>query len=236
MSIITVIQISQTILFKPYCQSAFLNKNELIKPNSFTLRISTSDEYVTTSGVCARFFCSTNIFDVIWISSYTSVMYHGNSQVQEQAHFGGCEGFCPNFPKLARRKLQRKWPQINRLHFISIWANFSNQSTSSTILPKFTPNLPEFPLTCPKKLNKHHLQKTKHLPFEFGRHFCKIKEQEEILRRFSHTLPKFTQILPGFSLNQNLWGCACIPCTPTSYTTVKINGSAFVAWLIYVTE
>jgi len=33
-------------------------------------------------------------------------------------------------------------------------------------------------------------------------------------------LPKFLEILPKFSTNQNFWGCACTPCTPVSYTSV----------------
>jgi len=42
-------------------------------------------------------------------------------------------------------------------------------------------------------------KKNKHLHFDFGHHFCKIKAHKAILRRFSHILPKFTQILPRFS-------------------------------------
>jgi len=29
----------------------------------------------------------------------------------------------------------------------------------------------------------------------------------------------FSGILPGFSPNQNFWGCSCTPYTPASYTT-----------------
>jgi len=32
--------------------------------------------------------------------------------------------------------------------------------------------------------------------------------------------PEFTGILPGFSTNQNFWGCACILCTHPSYTII----------------
>jgi len=71
-------------------------------------------------------------------------------------------------------------------------AFFSNQSTSDTIFAQISPNLPE------KELKKHDLQKKKRLYFDFGRHFCKIKAYKAILRRFSHILPKFTQILSGF--------------------------------------
>jgi len=34
----------------------------------------------------------------------------------------------------------------------------------------------------------------KRLHFDFGCHFCKIKAHSEILRTFSHILPKFPQI------------------------------------------
>jgi len=51
----------------------------------------------------------------------------------------------------------------------------------------------------------------KRLHFDVGCHFCKIKAHVAILRRFSHILPKFPQIFPGFSP-----GCSC---TPVSYTS-----------------
>jgi len=43
-------------------------------------------------------------------------------------------------------------------------------------------------------------------------------------------------IFPGFSANQNFWGCACIPCTPTSNTTafhnsITCNFMAYQDWL-----
>jgi len=41
-------------------------------------------------------------------------------------------------------------------------------------------------------------KKKKRLHFDFGRHFCKIEAYKAILRRFSHILTKFTQILSGF--------------------------------------
>jgi len=49
-----------------------------------------------------------------------------------------------------------------------------------------------------------------------GRHFCSD------FRDFAQSvkiLPRFSGILPGFSANQNFWGHACTPFTPTSYTT-----------------
>jgi len=49
--------------------------------------------------------------------------------------------------------------------------------------------------------------------FNFGAIF-KINAHTAILRRFSRILPKFLQILLGFSPNQKFWGCACNPCNP----------------------
>jgi len=50
-----------------------------------------------------------------------------------------------------------------------------------------------------------------------GRHF--LPRFSGILPRFLGILPRFSGILREFSSNQNFWGCACTPCTPTSYTT-----------------
>jgi len=41
------------------------------------------------------------------------------------------------------------------------------------------------------------------------------------LSSFSGMLRRFSKILPGFSPNQNIWGSACTPCTPASYTTAS---------------
>ena len=91
---------------------------------------------------------------------------------------GGAKDFCPNFPKLARKKLQTK-----RLHFISFWAHFLQ------IKAHQAPFLPKFTLTCPKKAKK--LPPKKRMHFDFGRHFLKINTHQAILRRFSHILRKF---------------------------------------------
>ena len=85
----------------------------------------------------------------------------------------------------------KKW-----LHFIPFWAHFFQikelQAPFSHKFAQISPNLPE------KELKKYDLQKKKRLHFDFGSHFCKIKAQKAILRRFSHILPKFTHILPRF--------------------------------------
>ena len=57
--------------------------------------------------------------------------------------FGGAKDFRLNFPKLARKKLQRKWPPEKRLHFLVHF--FKSKHNSSTIveLAQISPNLPE---------------------------------------------------------------------------------------------
>jgi len=116
--------------------------------------------------------------------------------------------------------------------FHSILGAFlQSKALQAPFLPKFPPNLPKFPWTCPKNNWKNMTsKKKKRLHFDFGRHFCKIKAHKAILRRCSHILPKFTQIFPGFSWNQNLWGWAPTPCTPASYTTgLKLASKNFHA-------
>jgi len=41
----------------------------------------------------------------------------------------------------------------------------------------------------------------------------------EVKQRWAIFLPGFSGLLPRFLANQNFWGCACSPCTPTSNTT-----------------
>ena len=101
--------------------------------------------------------------------------------------FGGAKDFAQisrNLPeKNSRENHLKEW-----LHFILFRAHFFQiKALQAPFLPKFT-------LTC----QKYDLQKKKRLHFDFGRHFCIIKAQKAILRRLSHILPKFTQILPAF--------------------------------------
>jgi len=97
----------------------------------------------------------------------------------------------PNVPEKNSKEnyLQKKG---KRLHFISCWAHFFNV---------FALTSPKFPQLARKELYKNmisKLNKKKRLHFDFGCHFCKIKARTAILRRFSHILPKFPQILPRF--------------------------------------
>jgi len=101
-----------------------------------------------------------------------------------------------NFPeKNSKENHLKEW-----LHFIPFREHFFQiKALQAPFLPKFPPNLPKFPPTCPKKNWRNMTsKKKKRLHFDFGRHFCKIKAQKAILRRFSHILPKFAQILPEF--------------------------------------
>ena len=126
--------------------------------------------------------------------------------------FGGAKDFCPNFPKLARKILQRKWPPKNDCISFHVCHIFSSQSTSSTIFarisPKFaqiSPNLPE------KNLIKTWPQKTS-LHFYLECYFCKIEAQKAILQRHSHILPKFPhRFCPDFHQIKNFGGALASP-------------------------
>ena len=112
--------------------------------------------------------------------------------------FGGAK----DFTKISRNSPEKNCKKITAkkwLHFIPFRAHFFQiKALQAPFLPKFPPNLPKFPLTCPRKnwRNMTSKKKKKHLHFHFGCHFC--KNHKAILRRFSHILPKFTQIFPGF--------------------------------------
>jgi len=57
-------------------------------------------------------------------------------------------------------------------------------------------------------------------PYNFGGHFFQTKAcWAPFLPRFPRILPHFSRISARFSPNQNFWGCACIPYTPTSNTS-----------------
>jgi len=50
----------------------------------------------------------------------------------------------------------------------------------------------------------------------FARIFMEFAQSFRDFRKFSQILPRFPLILPGFSPNQNLWGCACTPVSDTT--------------------
>jgi len=45
----------------------------------------------------------------------------------------------------------------------------------------------------------------------------------EVKQRWAPLIPVFSGLLPRFSANQNIWGCACNPWTPTSNATTFHN-------------
>ena len=62
----------------------------------------------------------------------------------------------------------------------------------------------------------------KSLQYDFEHHFFQIKARPApFLPRFPCIFRGFSGILPGFSPNQNFWGCACNPCTPAFCTTYR---------------
>jgi len=68
-------------------------------------------------------------------------------------------------------------------------AFFSNQSISSTTFTQISPKRAQISPNLPEK--------TSALPF-WALFFKQNKAHQAILRRFTHILPKFPQILPGF--------------------------------------
>ena len=53
-----------------------------------------------------------------------------------------------------------------------------------------------------------------------------------ILHVILRILPKFSGILPGFSTNQNLWGCACTPVPPPPTPLVKKETHTWRQWWV----
>jgi len=107
--------------------------------------------------------------------------------------FASAKEFCPNFPKLTLKKLQ-KLPPKKRLHFILFWAHFFQiKAHQALILPKFPSNLPKFPLTCPKKTKKMtSKQKTSAFWF-FPSIFTKVSSN------FAKVFTHFSQISADFA-------------------------------------
>jgi len=131
--------------------------------------------------------------------------------VWEQANFWGCEDFCPNFPKLARK---------------SCCATFAYKFFPTKIMKTFfgvTSKTRGLHLFFYKCWSPFFAVKQRWSPFLHGvfRDFACFSG---ILPRFSGILPKFLGISPGFSTNQNFWGCAC---TPAAYTTGPGHHQAF---------
>jgi len=103
--------------------------------------------------------------------------------------FLGCERFCPNFPRLARKVF---------------WATSAyNFSPTKVVKASFWCN---------------HQKKGLH------GFLCKPRVPFFVVKQsWAPFSPGFSGLLARFSTNQNFWGCACNPCTPTSNTIVFHN-------------
>jgi len=114
------------------------------------------------------------------------------------SHFGAPAigvGFSHKFPQTCPKKTpQKTTSKKTRLHFFSCWAHFLNQRTlQAPFLPKFSPNFPTFPLTCPKY--KLDLQiKTSALSF-----WVPFLWNQSTCRDFANVFTNFAQISTDFA-------------------------------------
>ena len=142
--------------------------------------------------------------------------------------------FSETCPKNSKENDLKKW-----LHFIPFGALFFQiKALEAQFLPKFTPNLPKFPLTCPKKNWRNMTSKKRNVcTLISGAIFAKSKHIERFcegrhtfcpnLHRFC---PDFKGFFPDFHQNQNFLGWASTPFTPTCYTTgLKLASKNFHA-------
>ena len=109
------------------------------------------------------------------------------------------------------------------------WAHFfKSKHFKHHFCPDFPQTCLNFPQLARKRYNKN-MTSQKSMHFEFRRHFCEIKAHTAILRRFSHILPKFPQIFPGFSPNQKFWGTLAprAPPPPTPVFASQSKGIQF---------
>ena len=105
--------------------------------------------------------------------------------------FGGAKDFCPNFPKLTWKKLQRKWPPKKTVHL------FKSKHNSSTIveLAQISPNLSEnskIKTWPPKEKNVCTLI--------LGAIFVKSKHIHDFCEGIHTFYPNFHRFCPHFKL------------------------------------
>ena len=118
--------------------------------------------------------------------------------------FGGAKDFCPNFPKLVRKNVSPLF-----VHCMNTVFQMTFKKTSSC----------HFGRHCLKSKQNGAQIKAPFLHFQgVCRDFQKVCEG---FHRFCPDFHGFSDVLPGFLPNQNVWGCACTPCTPASHTTVE---------------
>jgi len=163
-----------------------VGKKGLVKCHTSASQVLNAPTYYTTLAAIDGFpdltFCNQ-------CKPWKLIAFH---RCRSRQIFGGAKDFVQisrNFPEKNSKENDLK----KMTAFIPFWAHFFQ------IKALQAPFLPKFPLTCPKE-NRRNMtsEKTKRLHFDFGRHFCKIKAHKAILRRLSHILPKFAQLLPGF--------------------------------------
>jgi len=113
-------------------------------------------------------------------------------------------------------------------HFL-LGGIFSNHTTSSTIFAQISPKLAQISPNLPKKRD---LQKTTSALW-FWEPFLQIQTTySNFVKVFTH-FARFPQILPGFSPNQNFWGCGCTLASYTSALNAEIlAGHAARQWLL----
>ena len=167
-----------------------LGKKSLVKCHMSASQVLNARTYYTTLAA------NNALPDPTFCNHWKPIAFH---KCRSRQIVGGAQGFAPisrNLPEKSSKENDLK--NMTAFHSI-LGAFFSNQSTSSTIFPQISPKLaqisPHFP---EKELKIHDLQKKKRLHLDFGRHFWNIEALKAILRRFSHILPKFTQIRSKF--------------------------------------
>jgi len=129
--------------------------------------------------------------------------------------YGGAKDFCPHSPKLTLKILKKYDLLKKRLQFDFWRIFFKSKHIQQHICPNFPQTCTHFPQLAWKKTSAHpfwapFLKKSKHI-----KRFC--EGFHTFCPHFHRFFPDFKEFLRIFTKSK-LWGCACIPCTPASYT------------------
>jgi len=130
--------------------------------------------------------------------------------------FGGAKDFCLNFLKLYK-KTPKEWPpkeKTTAFHYI-LGAIFKIKAHQAQFLPKFPPNLPKFPLTCPKKLKKKWPPKKTSALF-LGDIFQTWIHIKLFCKGFHTFCPHFHRFCPDFHQIKSFGGALARPAPPPS--------------------
>ena len=111
-----------------------------------------------------------------------------------------CEGFLPIFPKHVRKTLETKLPPKKRMHFICVGCISVDQSTSSTIFARISPNFPRknYLKMWPSKTNKRCLL------YDFGAIFVKSEHVQRFCEGIHTFCPHFHRFCPAFTKSKVL--------------------------------